>query len=412
MVKLLCSILIVIGLWGCSAISLPTKTAQEPTQTLATVTTEPIVTPPPTLTIMDTLPLQADVITKTSPTTVPSLEVREASTPPSSLITNTSQAVSPTLYPVITLDNITQLAEVYQWHGSESYPDFAWSSDGQVLVINIGSQFLFYDVETFTQTSAMTIKPYPVRSFAIQPMLSHTQTIRLAIGGNDIDNTLQLWDASTTQPIITFVGHDTPVRTMTFSLDGQQLVAASPWPTPTTKIWDTNTGELIEQLDHGMAVEGLDIAYSPDGQLLAELVIFGRGSKAIYVWEVDGTRLLHHEIGVKGLRFAFSSDSERIYSLPPFGIGTSVARTGEFLSIFNSKYEQTAVTAHPDGQILATGTPNHMIQLWNSETGELLHTLIDDDSESFTIWSLEFNPAGTLLASHHIDSIRVWGVVP
>ena len=299
MVKLLYIISIAVGILGCSATTLPPQPPPETSP--ATMVVEPKIespqqpAPSPTATLPQGRLINTHLIT---PTQMIEAELMTTTRPLSHSPLTTNQTGSSTSYPIITLDNMTELAEVYQWRGAESYPDFAWSSDGQVLVINIGVQFLFYDVETFTQTSAMTVGPYDVWSFAVQPMLSHTQSARLAVGGND--NSLQLWDASTTQPIVTFTGQDTLVQSMTFSLDGQQLVSASTWPTPTTRIWDTNTGELIEQLDHGRDVEGLDIAYSPDGQLLAELVIFGRGDKAIYVWEVDGTRLLHHTSGGKG----------------------------------------------------------------------------------------------------------------
>lgn len=61
---------------------------------------------------------------------------------------------------------------------------------------------------------------------------------------------------------------------------------------------------------------------------------------------------------------------------------------------------------HPDGKILAVGSDDTRIHLWNTETGELIGHLADHEAQVVT---LEFSHAGDLLLSRGWDeTVRVW----
>lgn len=65
-----------------------------------------------------------------------------------------------------------------------------------------------------------------------------------------------------------------------------------------------------------------------------------------------------------------------------------------------------SVAISPDKSILATGSDDKNVKLWNAGTGALLHTL---KGHTKTVWSLLFSPDGRLLASTGDDiDILLW----
>ena len=62
-----------------------------------------------------------------------------------------------------------------------------------------------------------------------------------------------------------------------------------------------------------------------------------------------------------------------------------------------------------DGKILATGSQDSCIRLWNIESGERVKTL---EGHRAPIWSLMYSPDGKTLVSGSADStIRVWNAI-
>jgi len=67
-----------------------------------------------------------------------------------------------------------------------------------------------------------------------------------------------------------------------------------------------------------------------------------------------------------------------------------------------------SVAFNLDGTLLASGSSDNTIKLWNVGSGELLHTL---DEHVLPVTSVAFSPDGTLLASGSWDNtIKLWDV--
>ncbi|MBH8554918.1 WD40 repeat domain-containing protein, partial [Nostocaceae cyanobacterium CENA357] len=106
----------------------------------------------------------------------------------------------------------------------------------------------------------------------------------------------------------TLEGHNSPVISVSFSPNGQQLASGS---SDTIKIWDVTTGKLLKTLTgHNSPV--ISVSFSPNGQQIAS----GSLDKTIKIWDVTTGKLLKTLTGHKELvnSVSFSPNGQQIAS--------------------------------------------------------------------------------------------------
>ncbi|MBC1242195.1 ribosome assembly protein 4, partial [Nostoc sp. 2RC] len=99
------------------------------------------------------------------------------------------------------------------------------------------------------------------------------------------DNTIKLWDVSTSKAIKTLTGHSSRVYSVVFSPDGKTLASAS--DDNTIKLWDVSTSKAIKTLT-GHSSRVYSVVFSPDGKTLAS----ASDENTVILWDLDFDNLL------------------------------------------------------------------------------------------------------------------------
>ncbi len=243
------------------------------------------------------------------------------------------------------------------------------------------------------------------------------------------------------------------VNDLAYSPDSTILAVAS---STGTWLYDTNNGNELALLTKNR--EGTDsVGFSPDGKTLATAC----GNRFVRVWNVETRKLMHTFFGllsgdreIIGAHFSpdgntlasWSDDSMRIWDIEKSvfnqDINIHLERQSDItfhsngIAIVNGYYKTiryqdfntdtkeekineheiddahkesiTCVSVSPDGKMIASGSRDKTVRLWNAET-ETLHKTLKGHRKP--ILSLTFSHDGSSIASTSEDkTVRVWNV--
>ena len=182
-------------------------------------------------------------------------------------------------------------------------------------------------------------------------------------------NYVSIWDAADGKELTTLRGHESALRTLTFSADGK-LVLTTSWDR-TARVWNSETGEPVAVF-RGHKDRVNTASLSPDGQR----VVTASADATVRLWWLS----------------------------PPKGQAQPLA---EPIVNFN------VMSLSSDGRFLATGASDQFQKpgprLWDAQTGKLLHQLktpregmlakIPDRSGFANVTGVVFSPDGRRLLS-------------
>jgi WD40 repeat protein len=277
----------------------------------------------------------------------------------------------------------------------------AFSSDGTIIASSsVDCTIRIWDVGTGDERLMMTGHTDEVNSLAFAPngqtivSVSHDYTLRVwdvlkgtelrvmecdndvlfcvafspdgaTIASGSLNGTLELWSATNGTQQHAMEGREHAVRSLAFSPDSRSLVSCD--GKYVTRIWDVTTGIEQRSLPDGVTA----VAYSPDGKSIAMgSTQAGSWIGMIRIWDANSSVAAPHIV-----------EGHQAYI--------------------------TCVTFSSDGLLVASGSHDQTVRIWDAVTGTERHVMEVED----TVWSIAFSPNNDTVACGHADGIvQVWDV--
>ncbi|WWC71740.1 uncharacterized protein I206_105698 [Kwoniella pini CBS 10737] len=212
--------------------------------------------------------------------------------------------------------------------------------------------------------------------------------------------------------------HETVVCCVKFSNDGKYLATGC---NRTAQIYDVKSGGRVTTLQDEAANRTGDlyirsICFSPDGKFLAT----GAEDRQIRIWDIKQKRIRHLLQG--HMQEIYSLDFSRDGRFLVSGSGDKSARIWDIekgLCVFDLRIEDfihnehgpidagiTSVALSPDGKLVAAGSLDTMVRVWNVQTGQQVERL---KGHKDSVYSVAFSPDGKCLVSGSLDrTLRIW----
>lgn len=192
----------------------------------------------------------------------------------------------------------------------------------------------------------------------------------LASGGGD--STVRIWDVAKQSRIISINGRFDQVYATVFSPDGRFLISGS-WDS-TIRFWEVPSWEERKSISSKDGLGIICLSISPDGNTLASGTIGTTGDIAL--WSLKSFRVIATLSGHKYTvsEIAFSPDGQLLATASHDGsVGIWDLKTRRILHICRARNQLVEhVAFSPNGKILVIGTSGGEIMAWDTHTGKKL----------------------------------------
>jgi WD40 repeat protein len=239
-----------------------------------------------------------------------------------------------------------------------------------------GSLLHKYDKPNFRIFNRLESNEYIVSTASLSPNGRYFYIISL-------NKSLKICDASTGELRMDLAGHSTPVSEAVFSADGKNILAKSLFNNNATKLWDLINGKILNSFK---GTEWETAKYSNNGSAINTYTKSGSENTIIKTWDALTGKLLDTvELQADSvINCVFSPDNKTVVAIDSnYTAKILDAITGKELhrltgSIGNIKYS-------PDSKTLAATSWFDFINIWDVESGRLIHTFRDSEENGDTV---------------------------
>ncbi len=348
-------------------------------------------------------------------------------------------------YPVITPENITQVEQLKVF-GEGIINDVIFSPDEQYLAMSSSVGIWLYSIDDLTTpirlfgnyeigvnlaifnadstrlfgateggavyvwdvATEQIINKIPSNNFISTPHPLNTQyfvTFNTSQTENQFLSEILIWDLKTNTSIQTTLNQEGRFQIAGFSNNGKYLVTIFG---RIASVWDTKTGDLVNQIDMQELCCSENLIFSPDGE---SVVIVGVKSPADnytrgVIWNYIENTVLIPDLRHRGLitSIEFSSDSNYLLSSGYDSLKIWNLKTDSLIIDTLEKYSGIKATFSPDGSYFAV-SHNNGFNIIETETGEMLYSFGIGD-----VYWVDFSPSGNVVMVIQGKTIQFWDI--
>jgi WD40 repeat protein len=168
--------------------------------------------------------------------------------------------------------------------GNPPLLSLAWSPDGKEIALSFGQGIGGSTIQIWDTTTGNLVKTYHDTSYVVSIAWSPNGKY-FAFGS--YDQTVQVWNAATWQPIMRYTGNNSQINTLAWSPDSTRIISAGNNVTE----WNALTGKTLLELP-GNANGIYAVAWSPDGSEIATVnnhvqIWNATSGKAVYTFRAN-----------------------------------------------------------------------------------------------------------------------------
>ena len=253
-----------------------------------------------------------------------------------------SNGGTPIFWDVVTGQSIEAERDLMRGNGMVLSPDGKLLAYGKCTKLDASSicnryEIILWDVLTHQPVGQPLI--FTAGGLAPLGLLFSPDSQILAVMSSGITGSgrIELFDVATRQPIISPLGGEVQFSSMIFSPDGKSMMLGSIGGM--IYIWDIKSQEVVTQLiDERGSLTGM--TFSPDGKILASRILIPSSEsipqEKIVLWDMNSFQVIGQPL-------------------------TGQAATGNDVGLISTTFS-------PDGSILAAGTTDGAIILWDLAT--------------------------------------------
>lgn len=294
-----------------------------------------------------------------------------------------------------------------------------FSPDGQYVATGCNRCAVVWSVQTGAKVATLNDMTDKDGDFYIRTVCFTPDSKLLATGGEVI----VLWDYTTSTAIRTFMGHESDIYSIDFSLNGRYLVSGS--GDRTARVWDVESGECLFKFDHNEYAKvdaGVtSVCFHPDSRVL----VTGSLDKIVRVFDVVTGKLLERLEGHKDSVYSvvFSPDGKQIASgsldktvriwdvanyLPDNNSNNLIIdrKSSCRMVLKGHKDFVLSVAFSPDGLWIVSGSKDRGVQFWDARTGQTQFVL---QGHRNSVISVSISPQHMYFATGSGDQkARIW----